>query len=206
MSTGRIGALADGVFAIVMTLLVFGLAVPEIDAALSVSETSQQLIDGLLGQLPNLASYVLSFVILGVYWVAHHTQFQYINRADQNLLWLNILFLACVSLIPFTESIMGRYPDQRAAVILYGANLILVAISHYAVWRYATRERRLVDAQLETWVIALGRFMSLLPIGAYVFGMVLAFIHPYLSILVYALVPIPYVFGLFQRRLGVKTT
>lgn len=190
MNTGRILALADGVFAIVMTLLVFEMRVPE---------TARDLDSEVLDLLPNLLSYLVSFIILGVYWVGHHSQFQFIKKADQNLLWLNIAFLMCVSLVPFSAGMLGRHGDQQISVIVYGVNLIFVALAHFAMWRYATRHYRLVETNLDSQIIALGSRLSLIPIGIYVLAILLSSVSPVLSIVLYALVPIPYVSGHFYR-------
>src|SRR6187549_1393686 len=102
MKTDRLETLTDGVFAIVMTLLVFDLRPPNpayvSDEAAMMREIAQLL--------PSFASYLISFIILGVYWVGHHSQFQYIRRGDQMLLWLNIVFLMCVALVPFSAGLM----------------------------------------------------------------------------------------------------
>src|SRR5688572_11498417 len=144
-------------------------------------------------------SYCISFIILGVYWVAHHAQFQYIRRADQNLLWLNILFLMCVSLVPFSAGMLGQHGDQQLSVLLYGANLILVALTHFATWRYATRLHRLVDEAIELSIEQLGTRLSLIPLAGYIAAMLVSFIHPSLGILFYALIPLPYAFGWIYR-------
>ena len=104
LSTHRIEAFSDGVFAIAITLLVLNLQVPEIA---TVSELASKL-----GALwPKLVSYVLSFMVVGIYWVAHHNTFHYIKRSDRNLLWLNILMMLFVVFIPFPAALLGQYPQ-----------------------------------------------------------------------------------------------
>ncbi|MFN8452784.1 MAG: TMEM175 family protein, partial [Anaerolineae bacterium] len=102
ITTARIETLTDGVFAIVMTVLVFDIRVP-------VQEQVDQL--GLLHALsllaPNLLSYVITFVILGVFWVGHHNQYFYIRRADRSLLWINIFFMMAVALLPFSAGVFS---------------------------------------------------------------------------------------------------
>lgn len=102
MHTARLETLADGVFAIVMTLLVFELRIPELPGAAAADLWAAVVLLG-----PSLLSFIVSFLVLGVYWVGHHSQFQHIRRADQTLLWLNILFLMCVSLVPFSAGMLG---------------------------------------------------------------------------------------------------
>src|SRR2546426_4222781 len=97
MSVARIETLADGVFAIAMTLLAFNLTVPEV---LPTQDPSVVLPGELVGLLPRFAIYAISFVVLGIYWVAHHAQFRVIHNADRTLLWINILFLMLVAFVP----------------------------------------------------------------------------------------------------------
>ncbi len=190
MSTQRLETLADGVFAIVMTLLVFELRVPEAGATLP---------EALLALAPSFLSYVVSFVLLGVYWVGHHSQFQHIRRADRTLLWLNILFLLCVALVPFSAGMLGRHGEEQIAVILYGVHLIAVSLAHYAMWQYATDGHRLVEADLEPGVVGMGTRLSLTPPILYLAAIGLSFLHTALSVAIYVLVPLLFASGLLYR-------
>ena len=108
LSTSRIEAFSDGVFAIVITLLVIDLKVPQIAGDISV-ELGSRLFD----LWPKLLSYLLSFVIVGVYWVAHHHVFHYICRVDRIALWLNLFFLMSVAFVPFPTALLGEYGSYR---------------------------------------------------------------------------------------------
>jgi uncharacterized membrane protein len=197
MRTARLETLADGVFAIVMTLLVFELRVPELPGA-----AAADLWAGVVRLGPSLLSFIVSFLVLGVYWVGHHSQFQYIRRADQTLLWLNILFLMCVSLVPFSAGMLGRHGEQQLAIILYGGNLILVALTHFCMWWYATQNRRLVDEDIAPAIVGLGKRLSLTPPAFYLLAIALSFISTSLSLLIYIFMLVPYVLGLFYRAGG----
>src|ERR1700737_1299223 len=105
LSRNRIEALTDGVFAVAMTLLVLDIKVPELPQPMATDELLRQL----LALWPKFLSYVISFVILGVYWVGHHVQLSFIRRADRPLLWINILFLLWVALVPFSTALLGEY-------------------------------------------------------------------------------------------------
>lgn len=78
-----------------------------------------------------MLSVIVSFVILGVVWVATHSQFQYIRRADHAPIWLNLPFLLCVTLAPFSAGVLGRYANQPIEVILYGSKLLVCLLFHY---------------------------------------------------------------------------
>ncbi len=116
MTKTRLEAFSDGVFAIVITLLILNIHIPEVDYA--------HLKEALIAIIPNLVSYVMSFIIIGVYWVAHHRNFMLISKVDSIFLWLNILLLLFVSFIPFPTYLIGQYPFRKIPLIIYGFNLI----------------------------------------------------------------------------------
>ena len=191
MSTHRIEALADGVFAIVMTLLVFDLRVPEVPAA--------ELPSALIGLWPKFLGYAVSFVLLGIYWIGHRNQYNYIKRADQNFHWLNILFFGMVCLVPFSTGLVSRYPDVWLVVALYGLNLTLIGVCLFFLWTYATYRYHLVDPDLPPPVMRLARQRSLLAPACYVVAIVVGLINPTFSLVIYALVPLLYIFPGLQH-------
>src|SRR5256712_14049181 len=103
-----------------MTILILSLNIPEITQPSGSEPPTQQLIDE-LGQLsalfPAVLTYIISFVILGVYWVGHHNLFHYVRRTDRILLWINIAFFISAGLLPFTTALPGRTLTDQAAVI-----------------------------------------------------------------------------------------
>src|SRR5215472_3337096 len=103
-SLERLTALTDGLFAVAMTLLVLGLRVP-VDAA----GTEHGLWDGLLKLGPSFAAYLLSFTMLGTFWLAQHTLLGILGRCDRTLTWINVGFLFVVSLLPFSAALLAHY-------------------------------------------------------------------------------------------------
>src|SRR5689334_7201750 len=103
-----------------MTLLAFNLQAPA-----SVPD-SESLRVALLGMLPHLKTYVLSFLVIGIYWISHHFQFQYVRSANRTTLWINIFFLMAVATLPFSTAVLGRYEHYQPAIMLYSVNLLLV--------------------------------------------------------------------------------
>lgn len=195
VKTSRLEALSDGVFAIVMTILVFEVSLPENPEGMTEAAVWRRLF--LL--IPTLFSYVVSFIILGIYWVGHRNQFNYIERADLTLTWLNLFFLMFVALVPFSASLIGAFPGEPPAIIVYGINLIAVALFHLSMWFYATRNNRLVYKDIPPNVIQLGMALSTAPLAAYFLAIILAPFNTLLSLAVFALTPIPYVLGLAYR-------
>jgi uncharacterized membrane protein len=125
MTTGRVEALSDGVFAVAATVLVFGFSVP--------SAAPGQLANRLLNDWPAYVAYLVSFASIGIIWVNHHTAFGQIKRVDRPLLFINLILLAAVAFIPFPTAVLARYlrspQDAEAAVVLYGATMTVVAFT-----------------------------------------------------------------------------
>lgn len=175
LSPKRIETLNDGVLVIVMTLLVLNLTIPE----LKESET-EKLSQELLEMFPKFYAYILSFVVLGIFWVIHHYQFHYIRRPDGVLLWINLAFLMSVALIPFTTSLVGEYHQEKVAVILYEINLVISLFLLYAIWAYATGSHRLVDSDIEQRDLA--QMNKIIITGIFFILIGIAFYDPFLSL------------------------
>ena len=189
----RIGAFSDGVFAIAVTLLVLDIRVPD-----PACTTSAQLPGRLLHLWPQLTSYALSFLIIGVYWVAHHLMLSAVQRADRTMLWINNVLLLCVALIPFSAGLLGQFRHDPVAVAVYGLNLVLVSVVLEFFWVYLTRASHLVDAPIASWLVRAGHRRYLASIAVYSGAAGLAFVSPALSSALYWLVPIGY--AVFQSR------
>jgi uncharacterized membrane protein len=188
LATNRIETLADGVFAIVMTLLVFGITVPASERVADIG-----LGAALLELAPNFVSYVISFVILGVYWVGHHNQFFWIKRSNRTLLWINIFFLMFVSLIPFSAGLLSRYGSEALTIIIYDFNLIICGLMLYVHWHYATDKARL-SREVPEHIQRMVRRRILIPPLFYFGTVLLSPLSPGLSIFVDILIPLLYIF------------
>lgn len=114
MHKGRTEAFSDGVLAIIITIMVLELKVPE-----------GEEFSALLSLLPKFISYVLSFLYVGIYWNNHHHLFQAITKVNGRVLWANLFLLFCLSLLPFTTGWMGENHFAKNPVALYGINLFL---------------------------------------------------------------------------------
>lgn len=184
----RVEALTDGVFAIAMTLLVFGITIPTVPQGSPAAVLQQKL----LQLWPKFLTYGISFIMLGIYWVGHHNQFHYITRTDRMLLWLNLFFLMSIGLIPFSTTLLGEYPTQQTAVVFYGANLILVGGILYAHWRYATNLHRLVSHDIHEEVINLAKRRIVTGPVVFLVAIGLSFFSTAAAIVLYALAPLLY--------------
>jgi uncharacterized membrane protein len=188
LSTTRIETLADGVFAIVMTLLVFDMRVPaqnQVEAG--------GLLSALLALIPNLISYIISFVILGVFWVGHHNQFFYIRRSDRTLLWINILYLMFVALVPFSAGLLSRYGSDPLSIVVYNLNLIGTGTVLFLHWVYAVRDGHLLGHTLDPKVDRLVRRRILTPPVFYSFAIIVSLVNVEVALILDILIPILYV-------------
>lgn len=137
--TDRLLALSDGVIAIAITLLILDISVPTVPA-----DSAGEVLPGLVAdQWHEFFGYVLSFLVIGLYWVLHRRIFVHIERHDRGVLWLNLLFLLLVAAVPYATSVFTTYPD-RFGVVFYASVLALTGFSFVALWGYASR-RQLVE-------------------------------------------------------------
>src|SRR5438445_1143750 len=116
-SLERLTALSDGLFAVAMTLLVLDMRVPVGSAG--VMYTDRGLWEALLGLGPSFAAYLLSFTMLGTFWLAQHTLLGILGRCDRTLTWINLGFLFVVSLLPFSAALLAHYARLRLGVGVY---------------------------------------------------------------------------------------
>ena len=153
---GRINALSDGVFAIAITLLVLNIEVPDIPANL----VAQELPSRLTALVPDLLSYVISFLVIGSYWMAHRHIFQGIRAVDRVLIWLNMLFLMFVAFLPFPTALLDEYSNYQLPVVIYAASLATARLPLTAIWWYASSNRRLIHG-LDARTVRLHRVRGL---------------------------------------------
>jgi uncharacterized membrane protein len=145
--TGRIEAFSDGVLAIVITLLVLELKVPDAQESVDFS-----LLHELLRQWPTYVAYLASFLFVLVMWINHHRLFSLIHRSDDYLLILNGLLLMGISLFPFVMALVARYlehPQQRTAFAVFNGLSIFNSIFYNLLWRYAAHNNRLFSSSTD---------------------------------------------------------
>lgn len=193
LGKGRVEALTDGIFATVMTVLVLGLTVPVFTGPLTNSELSLDLSVGIQGLVPDMLGYVLSFLILAVMWVSHHSIFHYISRMDRPLLWLNVIFLLMIGFVPFSTALLGRYPLAQLPVIIYGANIVAITITMQALLFYSARNRMLIEHQRTSVII--GRIIKRWRLGTLIYSAAIAisFVDTRISFGIYGIALVYYV-------------
>ena len=130
----RIILFSDAVFAISITLLVIELKLPDIEEV-----TNSTLANALLNTFPHFFSFVLSFMIIGIYWIAHHRMFNFVINYDNKLIWLNLLFLFFIVLMPFSSNIYGVYGGLNTAFSVYVFNISMIALFNFLLYHYISK-------------------------------------------------------------------
>jgi uncharacterized membrane protein len=186
-------ALADGVFAIAMTLLVFQLSVP---AASAEGDLGRRL----AGMWPEFSMYALSFLVLAVFWLIHHVLFDLIERYDTTLLWLNVGYLMCAALVPFATQLFTEHGAQTATAVVYGLNMVIVFGAGWAMFGYATGRACLVSTAVPDTVVAGGRRMGLAYQLYLLPSLAMALLSPVASFLLYGVFVAAIVFATILGR------
>jgi uncharacterized membrane protein len=195
VSTSRIEAFSDGVFAIAATLLVLELKVPHVEPG--------ELGGTLLGNWPSYATYVVSFLVIGIIWVNHHAVLERIRKVDRPLLFLNLVFLMAVAVIPFPTALLADYlkagHDEHLAAAVYGGSMTLMGVTFGSIWAYAVLSGDLLHegidparARRSLWIFAAGNPLYVLAIGA-------SLLSAKLALAIYALLALFYMFDVLPE-------
>ena len=155
----------------------------------------------LLAMAPKFLSYILSFVIVCIWWVAHHHLFHILKRSDRALLWLNSLFLLWLAFIPFPTALMGDFPGVRLAVMCYGAVTTLAGVSFCLMRYYVFYVGKLVDERIERRLLKLAIRSVMNPV-LHCIAVLLAFVDTRLSIALYIILPLMFFLPSKLERYG----
>jgi uncharacterized membrane protein len=157
--------LSDGIFAVAMTLLVLDIHAPSVEAV----QSEQDLWRALGALAPRVVMYLMSFMTLGIFWNGQQTQFNALSSANRDLSWIHILFLAMVSITPFSTSLLAEFITLRTALLIYWANILVLGIVLYVSWRYAQRAGLVKDESNKALACAVERRI-LIAQSLYAFG------------------------------------
>jgi uncharacterized membrane protein len=190
MSTRRLEAFADGVFAIAATLLILN-----VDA--QVGEGTGVIGHRLLAIWPSYIAYAVSFVTIGIIWSNHHTVMAQLGRVNRTFLMQNIALLMCIAFLPFPTRLVAEHirdrQDLQAAALAYGATMTVMALCYITLWLYATRGHRLLREDSDPRTVS-GITRSYLPgVPLYLTATLLALASPLASVAVYAAIALFYV-------------
>jgi len=202
-SVERLAALSDGIFAVSMTLLVLDLRVPTAEAI----HSERDLWHALAVLSPRLLIFLMSVMTNGIFWVGQQTQLNQFASADRNLAWIHIAFLCSITLTPFSTSLLAEFIHYRIALLTYWFNILLLGLTLYWSWNYATRAHLLADdvpAEIHQAVVR----RIVIAQSLYACGAALCFFNTYYSIAAIVLVQVNYAiaprfcWGLFSQEGG----
>ena len=194
----RVKAFTDGVFAIIITILVLEIGVPP--------ELPEQSLADAIGEIgPQLLAWVISFFVVGMYWVWHRDLFNQVRFVNRDVVWLNLLFMMPTALIPFAASVLGEYHDEPIALHLYGAVLIASALLRWLLYGYLMRRPSLLWEPPGTKRRRVGALLAGAPIVVYVIAMLVASAAPSVSLLLYLAVPLLYLMLIAGLRQSSRT-
>jgi uncharacterized membrane protein len=189
----RVLALSDGVFAIVITLLVLEIHVPDLAGG-------QSLTDALREVRPSLTAFLISFLVTAIAWAGHRDLFALLRRTDRLLVWFNFVYLLPLSLLPFGAALISRYERESVALSLYGFLLLLIALTRLAVWLYATNRPHLLHEPIDRRAKTVGVLIVAIPAAVYLLANGLADSAPDASLAIYVAAPVLYFVGVFVSR------
>jgi uncharacterized membrane protein len=187
--SARVEAFSDGVLAIVITLLVLNLRAPD---------RSGQMLHQLLQQWPSYLAYLASFCYVGVIWVNHHQLFTRIDSVDSGLLWRNLALLLATSVLPFPTAVVssafeyGDHRDEVTALVLYGLEAALMALTWLALFHYLSLRQRLLASGTSPSFFAQERQRAFLGIASYLVEAAVAPWQPLASLVIIVVLPVFY--------------
>ena len=192
----RLLLLTDGVFAIVITLLVLDIHVPELGP-------HDSLRAAIMHVRPSFISFVIAFIVAAMQWVGHRDLFNLIRSIDRAIIWLNFLTLFALCLLPFGCAVLGRYYEDPVALRLFGLILIGTSVTRTAIWAYALRRPSVVHDPIDRASFWSGLALSAFPLVIYAAAFAIAGTSTAASLAVYASAPVLYLLTItLLRRLA----
>ncbi|HVF97338.1 MAG TPA: TMEM175 family protein [Flavisolibacter sp.] len=182
---------SDAVFAIAITLMALEIKVPEV-AKEVVSDHA--LTEKLAELIPKFVGFLVSFFVIGIYWVVHHRTFGYVVGYNQRLLWLNLLFLLAVVLMPFSSGFYSAYlltPAARLPVIIYVLNIVFLGGMSLLVWEYIANPKRNLSEGITQEMKKYFRFRAVVPPIAFILtALIYLFVKKELAVWMPLLIPV----------------
>jgi uncharacterized membrane protein len=194
MGKARLEAFSDGVFAIAITLLVLTITSPK---------NYRHLGSELADQWPSYAAYLVSFAVIGIMWLNHHTIFGHFARVDRNLVYLNLALLATVVFIPYPTGVFGqalqRGEGERVAAVVYSVAMTVNALAWAALWLYGSSRRRLLDDAFPEEQRRTATVLFTIGPGLYAVTIVVAFVNAYACLALHGALAVYYALDPLSR-------
>jgi uncharacterized membrane protein len=195
VSKSRVEAFSDGVFAIAITLLVLTVAQPR---------TYRNLAHELATQWPSLAAYIVSFAVIGIMWINHHSIFMHLEHVDRGLLYINLLLLMTIAFLPYPTGVLGQAlakgQGTRTAAVVYGVVMAINAFAWGGLWIYASRRRRLLRTDFPEDERATATLLFTFGVLIYMLSIGVAFLNAYAFLALQGALAVYYAFDPISRR------
>jgi TMEM175 potassium channel family protein len=186
MTTNRLEAFSDGVFAVAITLLVLEIEVPG----------GENLWHELKEQWPSFAAFAVSFWVIGIIWVNHHGVIDHLKRADRGVLYLNLLVLMTVVFIPFSTELFAVHlksgADEKVAAIVYSSSFLAMGVSFGLLWTYVTSHRKALGVSLTDEEVRRTKRSFLIGNPIYALAFAMSFVSAAAVLVIVALVAVYY--------------
>ena len=171
----RLILFSDAVFAIAITLLVIEIKIPEIHEK---PVTDNAVLHKLAELIPKFVGFLVSFLLIGQYWIVHHRMFSFVINFTDRLIWLNILFLFAIALMPFSTGFYSEYVLRGVVtpVIFYTANIALLGLANFLMWRYLSNKKNNLTENLTP---ALAKYFSLRALTVPTIFVIFSFVYLY---------------------------
>jgi uncharacterized membrane protein len=173
----RLDTFSDAIFAVAMTLLVFTFPLASLPRGLG-QEAVQNLLQGLSGQFE---TFVISFLVVGAFWIGHHRVFDKIKRYNQTLVWLNFVFLLFIVFVPFPTALIFSAQSAWLPVAFYAANIACAGFALALAWVYASYRYRLIDADTPIREVRLSTLQAIVVPSVFLLSILVAFESPRLA-------------------------
>ena len=177
MNKNRLENFSDGVFAFAVTLLILNVRIKDTKDA-----SNAGLNHMLVSLIPHYATFAFSFLVIGVFWMAHHRIFSFVKVLDTTLLWLNILYLLFIATIPLTAAIITENPFLPTAILLYSITLLIIAVMHFILLEYMLRNKTLKHEALTRDVYKSAQRTAIVGPVCYVIAAAASFFNVYISL------------------------
>jgi len=184
MKQSRLDQLSDGIFAIVMTLLVLEIKVPDFANVMG----EQTFINLLISLYPLLLSYLLSFSLLFTYWRSHHIIASVLAKnIDVQFSNLSGIFLFLVALTPFSSHLLGKYMYSKTNIIFFAINIILIGISLFIMRRYAIKSKNIENTPFTNTENEHANMHILFPVASAIVAIIVSFYSTKIAILLFTI-------------------
>jgi uncharacterized membrane protein len=176
MNKIRLENFSDGVFAIAVTLLILNVKIPD-----AKNYDNHELNYALRKAIPHLVTFAFSFIVISVFWVAHHRTFSLVKVVNNPLLWLNILYLLFVAIIPYPAALLAENPFLSTGILAYTVTLLSIALMHFVLLNYIINNKHIKHDALTPVVYRSYLKSAIVGPVCYISAAACSFINPYIS-------------------------